>query len=102
VNRTRPVSGLVSLVLTAVIFNISVFTLLAQRPQRGREGDPTPTPTASPAATATPIVAANPQPSVSPTPNPTPDPTGSGVYSGLRFRNIGPAVTSGRVNAFAV
>ena len=33
---------------------------------------------------------------------PTPDPMGSGVFSGLRFRSIGPAVTSGRVIAFAV
>jgi photosystem II stability/assembly factor-like uncharacterized protein len=41
-------------------------------------------------------------PSVSPTPTPTPDPAGSSVYNGLKFRSIGPAVTSGRVIAFAV
>jgi photosystem II stability/assembly factor-like uncharacterized protein len=44
--------------------------------------------------TATPVPA--------PTPTPTPDPMASGVFSGLRFRSIGPAVTSGRVIAFAV
>jgi photosystem II stability/assembly factor-like uncharacterized protein len=31
-----------------------------------------------------------------------PDPMNSGVFAGLRLRSIGPAVTSGRVNAFAV
>jgi photosystem II stability/assembly factor-like uncharacterized protein len=39
---------------------------------------------------------------VSPTPNPTPDPAGSAAYGGLKFRSIGPAVTSGRVIGFAV
>ncbi|NJM53546.1 MAG: hypothetical protein HC846_09260 [Blastocatellia bacterium] len=34
-------------------------------------------------------------------PVPTPDPMAM-VFSGLRFRSIGPAVTSGRVIAFAV
>ena len=99
-NRIHPVGGLVCLVLATFVLNLFTFSSLAQRPQR--QQDATPTPTASPIATATPIVAANPQPSVSPTPSPTPDPTGSGVYSGLRFRSIGPAVTSGRVIAFAV
>lgn len=52
------------------------------------------TPTTSPSPSATPVAAA--------TPTPTPDPMGSGVFSGLRFRSIGPAVTSGRVIGFAV
>ena len=52
------------------------------------------TPTAAVTPTATPVPAA--------TPTPTPDPMASGVFSGLRFRSIGPAVTSGRVIAFAV
>ncbi len=52
------------------------------------------TPTAAVTPTATPVPA--------PTPTPTPDPMASGVFSGLRFRSIGPAVTSGRVIAFAV
>ena len=48
----------------------------------------TPTPSASPAAV--------------PTPAPTPDSMPASTFSGLRFRSIGPAVTSGRVIAFAV
>jgi photosystem II stability/assembly factor-like uncharacterized protein len=51
-------------------------------------------PTTAVTPTATPVPA--------PTPTPTPDPMASGVFSGLRFRSIGPAVTSGRVIAFAV
>ncbi len=51
----------------------------------------TPTPTANPTVTPTPTA----------TPAPTPDPMNA-VFSGLRFRSIGPAVTSGRVIAFAV
>ncbi|MBK8813773.1 MAG: glycosyl hydrolase [Acidobacteria bacterium] len=50
----------------------------------------TPSPTPSPAAT------------VAPTPTPTPDPLPPSLFSGLKFRSIGPAVTSGRVIAFAV
>jgi photosystem II stability/assembly factor-like uncharacterized protein len=61
---------------------------------------PSPTPVASPISAASP--ASSPAAAASPTPSPTPDPAGQGVYSGLRFRNIGPAVTSGRVIAFAV
>lgn len=52
----------------------------------------TPPPAGSPSAAATPA----------PTPSPTPDPMGSQVFAGLRLRSIGPAVTSGRVIAFAV
>lgn len=48
----------------------------------------TPTPSASPAAVSTPA--------------PTPDSMPASTFSGLRFRSIGPAVTSGRVIAFAV
>ena len=87
-----------------------VFTLnlVAQKPTPKPKASETPamktsqspTPVASPTATASP--AASPSPSASPTPTPTPDPVGQAAYSGLRFRNIGPAVTSGRVVAFAV
>lgn len=42
-----------------------------------------------------------PPPAASPTP-PPPDPFGPQVFGGFRFRSIGPAVTSGRVIAFAV
>ena len=49
---------------------------------------PSPSPTASPT------------PAASPTPKP--EPLSAGTFSGLKFRSIGPAVTSGRVIAFAV
>jgi len=70
--------------------------VFSQRPER---------PLASPTPAAIPVVdTAKPGASPTPplTPTPTPDPLGSGVFSGFRFRSIGPAVTSGRVNAFAV
>lgn len=57
-------------------------------------------PIAATSPSATPVQAASPTPAATPTP--TPDPMGSSVFSGLRFRSIGPAVTSGRVIAFAV
>jgi photosystem II stability/assembly factor-like uncharacterized protein len=50
----------------------------------------------------------SPSPSVSPTPTPSvtptpkPEPMSSGTFAGMKFRSIGPAVTSGRVNGFAV
>ena len=62
------------------------------------------TPVASPTVSTAPTPSANPVSAGSPTPTPapTPDPAGTSVYNGLRFRSIGPAVTSGRVIAFAV
>jgi photosystem II stability/assembly factor-like uncharacterized protein len=51
-----------------------------------------PSPTASPTATATPAAS----------PTPKPEPMSTGTFSGMKFRSIGPAVTSGRVIAFAV
>ena len=42
----------------------------------------------------------SPTPSVTPTPKP--EPLSSGTFGGMKFRSIGPAVTSGRVNMFAV
>lgn len=89
--RIRHFGGLVCLVLAAFVLNVTA--------QRQR-----PTPVASPVTTVSPAPTASSaaSPQASATPSPTPDPTGSGVYSGLRFRNIGPAVTSGRVNGFAV
>jgi photosystem II stability/assembly factor-like uncharacterized protein len=56
----------------------------------------TPTPTPSP----TPEVKTSPSPEMSPTPKP--EPLSTGTFGGMRFRSIGPAVTSGRVNMFAV
>jgi photosystem II stability/assembly factor-like uncharacterized protein len=61
---------------------------------------PTPVPSPSPAGDSTRVTAATPTPA--PSPSPTVDPMGSGIFSGMRFRSIGPAVTSGRVIAFAV
>ena len=55
-----------------------------------QESKPSPTPSASPET--------KPEPS----PTPTPGPMSTGTFGGLRWRNIGPAVTSGRVNGFAV
>lgn len=52
--------------------------------------------------------AAAPSPAASPAAPPAqgpparPEPLSSGTFGGLRFRSIGPAVTSGRVNGFAV
>jgi photosystem II stability/assembly factor-like uncharacterized protein len=98
VNRIHPFTGLVFLVLTAFFVNLLALNLSAQRPQRQPPTEPTPTPVASPAGSP----AAMASPTATPTPSPTPEPGGSGAYSGLRFRSIGPAVTSGRVIAFAV
>lgn len=91
---------------------LSLSGLYAQggRPERPASSAvvPTPSPTlsATPAGDATrnAVVAPSPSPSTTPAPTPTPppDPFGSPVFSGLRFRSIGPAVTSGRVIAFAV
>ncbi len=51
----------------------------------------------------TPTPAASPSPSERPAGAQTPpDPFGPQVFGGMRFRSIGPAVTSGRVIAFAV
>ncbi len=73
--------------------------MTAQRPA-ANAASPTPTPAGdSTRVTAPP---ASPTPTPAPTPTPPPDPMGSSVFSGLRFRSIGPAVTSGRVSAFAV
>jgi photosystem II stability/assembly factor-like uncharacterized protein len=57
-----------------------------------------PTPTGIPTPTATPV----PTPTPPSTPTPTPEPMSAPTFSGLKFRSIGPAVTSGRVIAFAV
>ena len=47
-----------------------------------------------------PIVSPTPTPATTPTPKP--EPMSSGTFAGMKFRSIGPAVTSGRVNGFAV
>lgn len=58
----------------------------------------TPTPTATP----TPEVKVSPSPSPEASPTPKPEPLSTATFGGLKFRSIGPAVTSGRVNMFAV
>src|SRR5205814_1532193 len=79
---------------------VFILTAAAQRQRPTPEVTPVPSPSVSTAPTPSPN--ASPTASVSPTPAPTPDPTGSAAYNGLKFRSIGPAVTSGRVIAFAV
>lgn len=91
-HKLRPFFALVCLLLC------SVSTYFAQRPTP--PASPSPTPAGD--STKSTVVAATPTPTPLPTPTPTPDPMGSAVFSGLKFRSIGPAVTSGRVIAFAV
>lgn len=57
-----------------------------------------PTPSATPVNTGTPVAS----PTSAPAATPTPEAMSSSTFSGLKFRSIGPAVTSGRVIAFAV
>lgn len=91
--------------LSFVLVCLSLFTqstFFAQRPVPAATTPPaaaSPTPAGD--STKSTVVAAT-TPSPTPTPTPTPDPMGTSVFSGLRFRSIGPAVTSGRVIAFAV
>ncbi|HEY0658754.1 MAG TPA: hypothetical protein VGD05_09780, partial [Pyrinomonadaceae bacterium] len=49
-----------------------------------------------------PTVSPSPSPSPAASPTPKPEPMSTGTFAGMRFRSIGPAVTSGRVNMFAV
>ena len=88
--------------LSGFVCSIALFVCVvaAQRPSPSPAMTPVASPTVSLAAT--PSANPSPLPSVSPTPTPTPDPAGSSVYNGLKFRSIGPAVTSGRVVGFAV
>ncbi|MBK6587604.1 MAG: glycosyl hydrolase [Acidobacteria bacterium] len=88
---------------------LSISSFYAQRPPRP-EPSPTPPATAvvpTPSATGTPGGDSTRSTTVTPSPTPqgpppTPDPFGPQVFGGMRFRSIGPAVTSGRVIAFAV
>lgn len=74
------------LLFLSLFFNSSLFA------QEDSKAKTLPSPTASPTASPTP----------SATPTPKPEPLSTGTFGGLRFRSIGPAVTSGRVNMFAV
>ena len=71
--------------------------LLAQREIR-----PTATVTPTPSPTPTPEVRVSPSPSPEASPTPKPEPMSTATFGGMRFRSIGPAVTGGRVNMFAV
>ena len=64
-------------------------TLFAQQDSK-QQTLPSPSPTVSPS------------PTPATTPTPKPEPMSSGTFAGMKFRSIGPAVTSGRVIAFAV
>ncbi len=98
--------------LTLLVASVS----FAQRP--GRPNRPPTDPTPTPDNASTPILPA-PTPAPTPAASPTASPAGEtqpagpggrgpgglgagGPFGGLRFRSIGPAVTSGRVHAFAV
>ncbi len=62
----------------------------------------TATVTPTPMPTPTPEVSLSPTPTPEGSPTPKPEPLSTGTFGGMRFRSIGPAVTSGRVNMFAV
>ena len=78
----------ISLILFCLSFSANS-NLFAQQDSKA---DTLPSPTVSPTPSPTPAA----------TPTPKPEPMSSGTFSGLKFRSIGPAVTSGRVIAFAV
>ncbi|MGB2753039.1 MAG: hypothetical protein WBC19_13365 [Pyrinomonadaceae bacterium] len=67
-----------------------------------RQTGPLPTSSPTPAGDSTRVTTPAASPTPAPTPPPPPDPMGTQAFGGLRFRSIGPAVTSGRVLAFAV
>jgi photosystem II stability/assembly factor-like uncharacterized protein len=71
---------------------LSLFSITNLFAQQDSPQQTLPSPSPSPTATATPAT----------TPTPKPEPMSTGTFSGMRFRSIGPAVTSGRVNMFAV
>lgn len=78
------------LLLVCVSLTFSQNSLSQQDPKEKTLPSPTASPTPSPS------------PSPSATPTPKPEPLSTGTFSGMRFRSIGPATTSGRVNMFAV
>jgi photosystem II stability/assembly factor-like uncharacterized protein len=71
---------------------LSLFVGVNSFAQEDSKAKTMPSPTVSPTASPTP----------SATPTPKPEPLSTGTFAGLRFRSIGPAVTSGRVNGIAV
>ena len=77
-------------ILCLICFSLFANTTLFAQQDSKAATLPSPTPSPTPAAT----------PAASPTPKP--DPMSTGTFDGMKFRSIGPAVTSGRVIAFAV
>jgi len=76
--------------ITFLLFCLSLSAATNLFAQQDSKAATLPSPTLSP----------SPSPSASPTPKP--EPLSSGTFGGMKFRSIGPAVTSGRVNMFAV
>ena len=78
--------------ISLILFCVSLFANANLFAQQDSKAQTLPSPTVSPTPSPTPAT----------TPTPKPEPLSSGTFSGLKFRSIGPAVTSGRVIAFAV
>jgi len=80
--------------ISFLLLCLSLFAHTNSFAQQDTKAATLPSPTISPTPTPTPAAAA--------TPTPKPEAMSTGTFAGLRFRSIGPAVTSGRVNMFAV
>ncbi len=90
-----------SLISNSVLFAQKPTPPLVANPVVKEPAKPVATkPDAKPVASPATIPASTPTPP--PTPTPTPEPMSAPTFSGLKFRSIGPAVTSGRVTGFAV
>ena len=78
--------------ISLILFCLSFFAGSNLFAQQDSKAQTLPSPTVSPTPSPTPAT----------TPTPKPEPMSSGTFTGMKFRSIGPAVTSGRVIAFAV
>ena len=78
--------------ISLLLLCLSLFANANLLAQQDSKADTLPSPTISPTPSPTPAA----------TPTPKPEPMSSGTFAGMKFRSIGPAVTSGRVIAFAV
>ncbi len=78
--------------ISLLLLCLSLFTVTDSFAQQDSKAETLPSPTMSPTPSPTPAT----------TPTPKPEPMSTGTFNGMRFRSIGPAVTSGRVIAFAV
>ncbi|CAN5267831.1 hypothetical protein BH20ACI1_BH20ACI1_06100 [soil metagenome] len=78
--------------ISLILLCLSLFANTNLFAQRDSKAETLPSPTISPTPSPTPAT----------TPTPKPEPMSTGTFSGLKFRSIGPAVTSGRVSGFAV